>query len=158
MPTKTKISPPLEQPKLLTSEEKYYETIGRRKSAVARIRIYTKKSTDESSGEDHALITINGLDYKDYLLDEERRGIVEAPLKKLKSMDRFKATVKVRGGGITGQAEAIRHGLARALVLFDANFSKKLKKSGHLTRDPREKERRKYGHKKARKSPQWSKR
>ena len=66
--------------------------------------------------------------------------------------------MKVSGGGSTGQAEAVRHGLSRALILFDDNFRKKLKKSGYLTRDPRKKERKKFGKKKARKSPQWSKR
>lgn len=138
--------------------EKYYEAVGRRKSAIARVRIFTKKATDEASGEDHALITVNNQDYTKYFAEKEWQELVEAPLKKLKSTNRFKATVRVSGGGITGQAEAVRHGLARALVLFDVNFAKKLKKSGYLTRDPREKERRKYGHKKARKSPQWAKR
>jgi small subunit ribosomal protein S9 len=79
-------------------------------------------------------------------------------LRKLKSLNRFKATVKVSGGGIHGQADAVKTGLSRALVLFDANFSKKLRKAGYLTRDSREKERRKYGLKKARKAPQWAKR
>ena len=139
--------------------EKYYETVGRRKTAVARVRLYTKKAGDESGPEEHALITVNNKDYSDYFTEsEELKSIVEAPLKKLKSVNRFKALVKVSGGGITGQAEAVRLGLSRALVLFDANFSKKLKKSGYLTRNPKEKERRKYGLKKARKAPQWAKR
>lgn len=140
------------------NHEKYYAAVGRRKSAIARVRIYTKKSTDEANSEDRPLITVNQKDYGDYFSEKEQKEIVESPLKKLKSSNRFKATVRVSGGGMTGQAEAIRHGLARALVLFDLNFAKKLKKSGYLTRDPREKERRKYGHKKARKSPQWAKR
>ncbi len=140
-------------------EEKYYETVGRRKSAVARVRIYTKKASDEVNTDDGAIITINDKDYREYFHNNEELGnTIEAPLKKLKSVNRFKATVKVSGGGTTGQAEAIRHGLSRALVLFDSNFSKKLKKSGYLTRNPREKERRKYGLKKARKAPQWAKR
>lgn len=140
-------------------DEKYYETVGRRKSSVARVRIYTKKASDETGPDNSALITVNGKDYQEYFHNsEELKNTVEAPLKKLKSIDRFKATVKVLGGGITGQAEAIRHGLSRALVLFDPNFSKKLKKSGYLTRNPKEKERRKYGLKKARKAPQWAKR
>ena len=148
------------------NSEKYYEAVGRRKSAMARVRIYTKKSADLNGGEtsengadEKAMITVNGNDYTDYFhRDTELQNIAEAPLKKLKSVNRFKATVKVSGGGIHGQAEAIRHGLARALVLFDPNFAKKLKKSGYLTRDSREKERRKYGLKKARKAPQWAKR
>ena len=137
--------------------EKYYESVGRRKEAVARVRLYTKKVSDKSS-EDRTLILVNEKPYDIYFQDSIMQQTVEAPLKKLKSTNRFKATVKVKGGGITGQAEAIRHGLSRALVLFDSNFSKKLKKSGFLTRDSREKERRKYGLKKARKAPQWSKR
>jgi len=84
--------------------------------------------------------------------------IVESPLRKLKSLNRFKATVVVHGGGMSGQAGAIKHGISRALVEFDLNFRKKLKKSGFLTRDSRIKERRKYGHKKARKMGQFSKR
>lgn len=139
--------------------EKYYEAIGRRKSSVARVRVYTIKSTDQLNGKNDALITVNNKNYLDYFHNnQEAKEIVEAPLRKLKSADRFKATVVISGGGINGQAEAICHGLARALVLFDPNFAKKLKKSGYLTRDPREKERRKYGLKKARKAPQWAKR
>jgi len=138
-------------------KEKYFQSIGRRKESVARIRLYTKKSTDNID-EEKALITVNNKDYADYFSDVMLRSVVESPLKKLKSLNRFKATVLVRGGGMKGQADAIKHGLARALVLFDLNFRKKLKKSGYLTRDPRVKERRKYGLKKARKSPQWSKR
>jgi len=139
--------------------EKYYEAIGRRKSATARVRLYTRKANDKVETEDHAAISINGQDYAKYFYNsKELEDTVDASLKKLKSINRFKATVKVSGGGTTGQAEAIQLGLSRALVLFDQNFSKKLKKSGYLTRNPKEKERRKYGLKKARKAPQWAKR
>lgn len=138
-------------------KEKYYQAIGRRKESIARIRFYTKKSTDTVEDE-KALITINGKDYADYFSDVNLRNIVESPLRKLKSLNRFKASVVVRGGGLTGQADAIKHGLSRALVQFDINFKKKLKKAGFLTRDSRIKERRKYGLKKARKAPQWNKR
>ena len=139
------------------AKEKYYEAIGRRKDAIARIRLYTKKSTDTAS-EDKAILTVNGKSYSDYFGDVNLLARIEAPFRKLKSLHRFKATALVRGGGIAGQADAVRHGIARALEKFDANFRKKLKKAGYLTRDPREKERRKYGHKKARKSGRWSKR
>lgn len=140
-------------------DEKYFEAVGRRKSAIARVRLFTKKASDNTGTENRAIISINGLDYSEYLHNnEELINTADAPLKKLKSMNRFKATVKVSGGGTTGQVEAIRHGLSRALVLFDQNFTKKLKKSGYLTRNPKEKERRKYGLKKARKAPQWAKR
>lgn len=137
--------------------EKYYETVGRRKEAVARVRLYTKKLSDKTV-EDEALVLVNDKKHTDYFKTSLLHQIVESPLRKLKSVNRFKATVKTYGGGIAGQAEAIRHGLARALVLFDQNFGKKMRKAGYLTRDPREKERRKYGLKKARKAPQWSKR
>lgn len=138
-------------------EEKYFRAIGRRKEAVAIIRLFTKKSSD-SNLEEKALIRVNNKDYSEYFTDPNLQAIIESPLKKLKSLNRFKATVLVRGGGIAGQADAIKHGLSRALVLFDLNFRKKLKKSGFLTRDSRVKERRKYGLKKARKAPQWQKR
>jgi len=137
--------------------EKYFQAIGRRKESVAVVRLYTKKSTDTLEG-DHALVRINDKDYREYFSDANLRGVVESALRKLKSLNRFKATVKVSGGGMAGQAGAIKHGLSRALILFDINFRKKLKKSGFLTRDSRIKERRKYGLKKARKAPAWSKR
>ncbi len=137
--------------------EKYFKSIGRRKESTAIVRLYTRKSTDPAY-DDKALVTVNNKDYTDYFSNNNLHAIVESPLKKLKSMNRFKATIKVSGGGITSQAGAIRHGLARSLVLFDGNFRKKLKKAGFLTRDPRAKERRKPGLKKARKSPRWSKR
>lgn len=101
---------------------------------------------------------MNDKPYFEYFRTPQLQNIIEAPLKKLKSLNRFKATVKVSGGGMHGQADAVKFGLSRALVLFDPNFSKKLKKSGFLTRDARVKERRKYGLKKARKAPQWAKR
>jgi small subunit ribosomal protein S9 len=138
-------------------KEKYFQAIGRRKESIARVRLYTKKSTD-SVEEEKALVVVNGKDYRSYFSDVNLWGIVESPLRKLKSLNRFKATVVVHGGGLSGQAGAIKHGIARALVEFDLNFRKKLKKSGFLTRDSRIKERRKYGHKKARKMGQFSKR
>ena len=137
--------------------EKYYEAVGRRKESIARVRMYTKKATDIAN-EEKALVTVNGKDYREYFTDANLWEVVESPLRKLKSANRFKATVVVRGGGKSGQAGAIKHGLARTLVEFDNNFRKKLKKAGYLTRDPRAKERRKYGLKKARKAPRWAKR
>ena len=138
-------------------KEKYYESIGRRKESIARIRMYTRKSID-APREDRIIMTVNGKDYLEYFTDSHLLAVIEAPLRKLKSLNRFKATIQVSGGGLGGQAEAIKHGIARALEKFDVNFRKKLKKSGYLTRDPRAKERRKYGLKKARKAPRWSKR
>ena len=138
--------------------EKYYEAVGRRKESTARVRVYTKKSTDVQVSEDKALIEVNGKPYYEYFKAIPLQNIVESPLRKLKSINRFKATVRSSSGGIHGQADAIKHGLSRALVLFDPNFAKKLRKAGYLTRDARAKERRKYGLKKARKAPQWAKR
>ena len=139
------------------SKKKYFEAVGRRKRSVARVRLMTRKSGDELK-EDSALMTINDKDYQDYLQDSDLVAVVESPLRKLKSLHRFKVTVKVAGGGSSGQADAIRHGISRTLEQFDENFRKKLKKAGFLTRDPRKKERRKPGLKKARKAPRWSKR
>mgnify|MGYP001562619297 CR=1 FL=1 len=138
-------------------KEKYFQAIGRRKESIARVRLYTKKSTDTAE-EEKALVVVNGKNYREYFSDANLWSIVESPLRKLKSLNRFKATIVVHGGGLSGQAGAIKHGIARALVEFDLNFRKKLKKSGFLTRDSRIKERRKYGHKKARKMGQFSKR
>jgi len=171
-PKKAAVSAPKEKVLVVSPEEviveveekgpeKYFETVGRRKESIARVRLFTKKSTDVVNGngsEEKAIISVNQKNYTDYFTDVNLQHIVESPLRKLKSINRFKATVIVNGGGIAGQAGAIKHGISRALELFDANFRKKLKKSGFLTRDSRAKERRKYGLKKARKSPQWSKR
>src|SRR3989344_4008777 len=153
----------------VTGKEKYYQAVGRRKESIARVRLYTKKAFDlpvpDGTGkqagtpsEEKALIIVNGKDYRDYFTDANLWNVVESPLRKLKSVNRFKATVVVRGGGKSGQADAIKHGLARTLVEFDGNFRKKLKKAGYLTRDLRAKERRKYGLKKARKEQRWANR
>src|SRR3989338_7625774 len=147
----------LEEAPKNNKSEKYFEAMGGRKESSARVRLYTKKATDQAD-EDKALIIVNGKDYREYFSDKALWEIVESPLKKLKSTNRFKVTVVVHGGGKSGQAGAIRHGIALTLVDFDQNFRKKLKKSGYLTRDPRAKERRKYGLKKARKAPRWAKR
>jgi small subunit ribosomal protein S9 len=135
-------------------KDKYIEGIGRRKTAVARVRIYdaSKKTKDFE-------ITVNGKDYKDYFSNLiEFIKIVNAPLRKLKAFGIYKVSVKVKGGGLRGQAEAIRLGLSRALVKLNPEWRPRFRKSGFLTRDPREVERKKYGLKKARKAPQWHKR
>ncbi|MAF20465.1 MAG: 30S ribosomal protein S9 [Parcubacteria group bacterium] len=134
--------------------KRYFEAVGRRKKSVARVRLFTCRPFEDSKGK----ININGKFYTDFFSIFEFQQIVADPLKKMKSLNRFEATVKVKGGGSRGQAEAIRHGLARTLVEFNPDFSKKLKRAGFLTRDPRRKERKKPGLKKARRAPQWSKR
>lgn len=137
------------------SENKYYEAVGRRKEAIARIRLFTS-NFDKSVEKGNLLI--NNKPYKEYFPILGLQNKIEAPFERLKSLGRFSGTVKVEGGGITGQAGAVQLGIARALILFDENFRKRLKSAGYLTRDARVKERRKFGLKKARKAPQWSKR
>jgi len=134
--------------------KRYFEATGRRKSAVARVRLFTIKPFEEDEGK----VTVNGKFYKQYFPTLELQQIIEAALRKLKSLNRFEVVAKINGGGTKSQAEALRHGLARTLILFNIDFRKKLKKAGYLKRDPRVKERKKYGLKKARKSPQWAKR
>lgn len=133
---------------------KYYEAVGRRKTAIARVRLLTIKPFEGDEGK----ITVNGKFYKEYFPTLTLQQSAEASLRRLKSLNRFEVITKIKGGGSNAQAEALRHGLARALVLFNLDFRKKLKKAGYIKRDPRAKERRKYGLKKARRAPQWQKR
>ena len=125
----------------------YYGT-GRRKKSVARV--YLTPGTGK--------ITINKRDIDNYLGLETLKVIVRQPLVATETTDKFDVNVNVHGGGFTGQAGAIRHGIARALLKVDAEFRPTLKKAGYLTRDPRMKERKKYGLKAARRAPQFSKR
>ncbi|HOC53824.1 MAG TPA: 30S ribosomal protein S9 [Candidatus Pacearchaeota archaeon] len=127
----------------------YYEGTGRRKTSIARVRLYNKKN---------GLVNINGKKLEEYFSTETLQKTVISPLDKMKSMDRFEIKVLVKGGGINSQAEAIRHGIARALVVFNLEYKKRLRKAGLLTRDSRMKERKKFGLKRARRAPQWSKR
>lgn len=131
------------------STEKYIETVGRRKTATARVRI-------TEGGKDS--IVVNGKDVAVYFPTAEMQAIVKNAVTKSKTPAKFTITVIARGGGIHAQAEAVRHGVSRALVAYDAELRTRLKKLGFLKRDPRAKERRKFGLKKARKAPQWSKR
>lgn len=126
---------------------RYYGT-GRRKSSVARV--YLLPGTGK--------ITINKRDIDDYLGLETLKVIVRQPLEATGTVDKFDVRVNVKGGGFTGQAGAIRHGIARALLEADADYRPVLKSAGYLTRDPRMKERKKYGLKAARRAPQFSKR
>ena len=130
-------------------DKKYLEAVGRRKTAIARIRLV-------ASQREH--ITINDKDVSAYFPTLELRQIAHNALKEVEEDKKFSVTARVVGGGIHAQAEAIRHGISRALSALDLEFRKKLKKLGYLKRDPRAKERRKFGLKKARKAPQWSKR
>ena len=129
------------------ASEKYYGT-GRRKSSVARV--YLVPGTGK--------VTINKKDMDEYFGLETLKIIVRQPLEATNMADKFDVIVNVKGGGFTGQAGAIRHGIARALNKYDLDLRPTLKKAGDLTRDPRMKERKKYGLKKARRAPQFSKR
>ena len=131
----------------MAKSTKYYGT-GRRKSSVARVYLIP------GSGK----ITINKRDIDDYFGLETLKVIVRQPLEATETTSKFDVQVNVKGGGYTGQAGAIRHGIARALVEADAEYRPVLKSDGFLTRDPRMKERKKYGLKAARRAPQFSKR
>ena len=126
---------------------RYYGT-GRRKSSVARVYLVPGNGK----------ITINKRDIDEYFGLDTLKLIVRQPLALTGTAEKFDIVCKVAGGGVTGQAGAIRHGLARALLQFDENLRPTLKKAGFLTRDPRMKERKKYGLKGARRAPQFSKR
>ena len=130
------------------TENAYFYGTGRRKSSVARVRLYP------GTGK----ITINSRDIDDYFGLDTLKLIVRQPLALTGTRDKFDIVCRVGGGGVTGQAGAIRHGLSRALLQYDENLRPELKKAGFLTRDPRMKERKKYGLKGARRAPQFSKR
>ena len=130
------------------SEKIVYTGTGRRKSSIARVRLV------EGSGK----ITINGKDIDEFFGLETLKVIVRQPLTVTNTTDKYNVICSVQGGGFTGQAGAIRHGIARALNEANSEFRPALKSNGFLTRDPRMKERKKYGLKKARKAPQFSKR
>jgi small subunit ribosomal protein S9 len=128
-------------------KEKYIEAVGRRKTSVARVRI--TPASKES-------FVVNEKDLGKYFPIKDMQLTIKEPLSKIE--EKFKVSAKISGGGIHSQSEAVRHGIARALVLHNGSLRSDLKKSGFLKRDPRAKERRKFGLKKARKAPQWSKR
>ena len=130
------------------SEKIVFMGTGRRKKSIARVRIMPGTG----------VITINNKDINEYFGLETLKVIVKQPLVATNTLDKFDAIAKVTGGGSTGQAGAVRHGIARALLLANGEYRPTLKVAGFLTRDPRMKERKKYGLKKARKAPQFSKR
>ncbi len=134
-----------------TKKEKnrYIESVGRRKTSVARVRI-TESSKDA--------LVINNKDVDEYFPTEELRMIAHDAVSKSKVPVKFSISALIKGGGIHSQAEALRHGVTRALVSYDEELRSNLKKLGFLKRDPRVKERKKFGLKKARKAAQWSKR
>lgn len=130
------------------NEKPYFYGTGRRKSSVARVRVYPGTGT----------ITINDRDIDDYFGLETLKLIVRQPLELTKTLGKYDIVCRVAGGGVSGQAGAVRHGLSRALLQAGDDIRPILKKAGFLTRDPRMKERKKYGLKAARRAPQFSKR
>ena len=133
---------------MYTSAKPYFYGTGRRKSSVARVRVYPGSGS----------ITINGKDIDQYFGLETLKLIINQQFEVTGTMGKFYIVANVNGGGMSGQAGAIRHGVARALLLADETFRAPLKKAGFLMRDPRMKERKKYGLKAARRAPQFSKR
>ena len=134
---------------MYTSKKPYLYGTGRRKSSVARVHLF-----ENGTG----VITINGRDIDDYFGLETLKLIVRQPFTTTETLGKFDVDVTVTGGGVTGQAGAIRHGIARAMLQADETYRPALKAAGLLTRDPRMKERKKYGLKDARRAPQFSKR
>ncbi|MBE6649642.1 MAG: 30S ribosomal protein S9 [Ruminococcaceae bacterium] len=133
---------------MYTPKKPYFYGTGRRKKSVARVRLYPGTG----------VVTVNKRDIDDYFGLETLKLIVRQPFATTATEGKFDVEVSVVGGGVSGQAGAVRHGVARALLQFNADLKPALKKAGLLTRDPRMKERKKYGLKKARKASQFSKR
>lgn len=127
---------------------RYFEAVGRRKTAIARVRLFPGRGS----------LTVNEQEGNAYFRLPRLIQTAQAPIDQLKLAEKFDVYAKVRGGGLMAQAEAVRHGLARALTLMNAELKKRLRGLGYLTRDPRMVERKKYGLKKARRAPQWQKR
>jgi small subunit ribosomal protein S9 len=128
--------------------QKYFEALGRRKTSVARVRLYL--------GEKYFLVNQKPLE--NYFPTLQLQKIAKEALERVKSLDKFGVSALTKGGGIHSQAEALRHAIARALVNFNPDFKKDLKEAGFLKRDPRMRERKKFGLKRARRAPQWQKR
>lgn len=146
---KTESAKEIQELKVDLRPERYWEGLGRRKTAVARVRLFTRGDKG---------MRVNDKPAGAYFPTNEMQQIAEDALKKMKAQERFRVMVKARGGGLHAQAEAVRHGTARALTKFNPDFRKRLKRAGFLTRDPRMVERKKFGLKKARRAPQWAKR
>ena len=133
----------------MAKDTQYIEAVGRRKTSTARTRITPSNKTD---------ITVNGKTVEEYFPTDVLRKNIHQPFAVEGLEQEFTVTVQVKGGGISSQSEAIRHGISRALTKYEETLRKPLKSAGYLKRDPRMKERRKFGLKKARRAPQWSKR
>ncbi|MEX0919122.1 MAG: 30S ribosomal protein S9 [Parcubacteria group bacterium] len=133
--------------KKIDSKDKYFEAVGRRKTSVARVRITPAVKNS---------VTVNEREFIEYFPVAEHRSLIMSPFNDVEG--NFLITAKLSGGGVSSQADALRHGISRAILVLNPSLRTKLKVKGFLKRDPRAKERRKFGLKKARKAPQWSKR
>ena len=149
---KTTIKKKATKKKAVKKAVKYFYAVGRRKASVAQIRIIPRSKSGEGD------LVVNERKMVEYFPDESLQATFVSPLKETGMQEKFDVSAKVRGGGVSGQAEAIRLGIARALIKFDEELRAVLKANGFLTRDSRKVERKKPGLKKARGSPQWSKR
>ena len=144
----TKKEDKTEEKNLMDRKGRYFYANGKRKSAVARVRLYENGKGD---------IVVNNKPVDEYFFGT-LIGNVHAPLKLANAAKLFDITVKVVGGGVSSQADAVRHGISKALLEYDPELRKALKSAGYLTRDSRTKERKKFGLKRARRAPQWAKR
>ena len=131
------------------TEQEYYYGTGKRKTSIAKVRLYL---------DDDAPFMVNGKTIEDYFNWKPWRDIIVEPFHVSETVNRFRVVVKVLGGGVHSQAEAIRHGITRALVVYDAELKVELRRHGFITRDARIKESKKYGLKRARRAPQYTKR
>ena len=139
-----------------TDQQQYYYGTGKRKSAIAKVRLYQNLSAGEAALVSQ--IQINGKPLDEALPWFPWRQTVQEPLKVTDCLDKFRVVVMVQGGGVSGQSDAIRHGISRALAVYDETLKPVLRRHGLLTRDPRVKESKKYGLKRARRAPQYTKR
>jgi len=135
--------------KAMVTVPKYFEAVGRRKTSIARARLFTRGEKG---------FFVNGKSLEVYFPTAELCQIADAALNRMHCEDKFRVELRVKGGGIHSQAEAVRHAISRGLVLFNPDFRKRLKRAGFLTRDSRMRERKKFGLKRARRAPQWQKR
>jgi small subunit ribosomal protein S9 len=151
MKVKTKTKKEKTEKKTAAKEKpvKYFEAVGRRKTAIARVRLLT---------EGEKTFFVNNKNFENYFSTPELQSMAKSALEKMNCLDKFGISAKVKGGGLYGQAQALRLGISRALIMFNPDFGKRLKRLSYLTRDPRMKERKKFGLKRARKAPQWQKR
>ncbi len=133
----------------MAEDKKYIQAVGRRKTSTARVRLFEASKNSFS---------VNDRELAAYFPTSELQKIATEAIATSKTASKFKVSAHIKGGGVHSQAEALRHGIARAIIIHDEELRGNVKKAGFLKRDPRQKERRKFGLKKARKAPQWSKR